>query len=383
MKATNLGDHLPPGAPVPTLAVVLVNYNSWPDVDRVVGGLVDEPEFRAGRFQVVVVDNASRGPIPDRFTSLPQGVRLLSRPDNGGFAAGVNAGWRVARGRWLLILNPDVEVERGWIGQVLGRIAEYDRRPEGPPGIVGFGLRNPDGSTQGSVGVFPSLGRTIREQFIPRSRRKYQAGWRIRPGRVDWVTGACMLVHSGMMSAVGGMDEDFFLYHEEVALSRSAQDLGWPVEYDPGLGVVHRHPLQDRAVSPKMRVILRHSKLLYFWKHLPGRPFRAILGIVAAEAAIRGAAAAMLGRTPEARAWRTIRSIVGGFRRGNPVRGRDVLRLAEDAESGDVPADGGIPGREMTGRHEAGPEWRKDGSACRATTISSASASSWRRPPSC
>ena len=66
----------------------------------------------------------------------------------------------------------------------------------GPPGIVGFGLRNPDGSPQGSVGVFPTLARSIREQFIPRSRRKYQPGWRIRSGRVDWVTGACMLVNS-------------------------------------------------------------------------------------------------------------------------------------------------------------------------------------------
>ncbi|WP_165234303.1 glycosyltransferase family 2 protein [Aquisphaera insulae] len=372
-----------PAKGLPRLAVILVNYNGWPDVDRVVECLTAEPEFHAGRFQVVVVDNASRGPIPDRFTSLPGGVRLLIRPDNGGFAVGVNAGWRMAGSPWLLILNPDVEIERGWIGQVLGRIADYDRRPAGSPGIVGFGLRNPDGTVQGSVGVFPTLVRTIREQFIPRSRRKYQAGWRIRPGRVDWVTGACMLLNASMMASVGGMDEDFFLYHEEVALSRTAQDLGWSVEYDPGLGVIHRHPLQDRAISPKMRVIIRHSKLLYFWKHLPGWQFRGILGIVRAEAMVRGAAARLVGNRLEARAWGIIRSIADGFRCGHPVRGREVLRLAEDADPGRVPDHRGPFRHDPAGRHDAGPDWRKDGSECRATTISPLSASSWRRPPSC
>ena len=89
-----------------------------------------------------------------------------------------------------------------------------------------------------------------------------------------------MLVNSRMMAELGGMDEDFFLYHEEVAFSRSAQDRGWRVEYDAGVQVIHRHPLQNRAVSPKMRVIIRHSKLLYFRKHLPGWQFLGLSWIV-------------------------------------------------------------------------------------------------------
>ena len=195
-----------------------------------------EPEFGSGELQVVVVDNASPDPIPERLRLYPpSGLRLLVRPDNGGFAVGVNAGWRLARSDWLLVLNPDVEIASGLISQVIERIERIGGQPCKPPGIVGFALKNPDGSTQGSVGVFPSLWRTITEQFIPRSRRKYQAGWRIQSGPVDWVTGACMLVNSRMMAELGGMDEDFFLYHEEVAFSRSAQDRGWRVEYDAGV----------------------------------------------------------------------------------------------------------------------------------------------------
>ena len=188
--------------------------------------------------------------------------------------------------------------------------------PDGPPGIVGFGLRNPDGSPQGSVGIFPNLTRTIREQFIPRSRRKYQPGWRIRSGPVDWVTGACMLVNSEMIAALGGMDEDFFLYHEEVAFSREAQNQGWTVEYDPSVTVIHRHPLQNRPISPMMRVITRHSKLLYFLKHLPRWQFESLAAIVSVEAAIRGFWSRLVGSPAESRAWGMIAEITRAMAQG-------------------------------------------------------------------
>ncbi len=317
----------------PRLTVIIVNYNGWPDVLRLVSALAAEPEFDSGELEVVVVDNASPDPIPERLRLYPpSGLRLLARPDNGGFAVGVNAGWRLARSDWLLVLNPDVEIASGLISQVIERIERIEGQPCKPPGIVGFALRNPDGSTQGSVGVFPSLWRTITEQFIPRSRRKYQAGWRIRSGPVDWVTGACMLVNSRMMAELGGMDEDFFLYHEEVAFSRSAQDRGWRVEYDAGVHVMHRNPLQNRAISPKMRVIIRHSKLLYFRKHLPGWQFLGLSWIVASESAARGLMAWVLGRAEEGRAWRTIRDMTRRLRAGASVRGREALQLAEAIE---------------------------------------------------
>jgi N-acetylglucosaminyl-diphospho-decaprenol L-rhamnosyltransferase len=311
------------------LTVIIVNYETWPDVVRLVRTLRVEPEFTSGRCQVVVVDNASRGPIPEELSSRQAGIRLEACPDNGGFAVGVNAGWRVARSPWLLVLNPDVEIASGFLGQVFARLERYETDPNGPPGIVGFGLRNLDGSPQGSVGVFPSLARSIWEQFLPRSRRKYQPGWRIRPGPVDWVTGACMLVNTQTIAVLGGMDEDFFLYHEEVAFSLAAHRQGWRVEYDPSVSVVHRHPLQNRAISPKMRVITRHSKLLYFLKHLPRWQFLVLSGIVTVEAAIQGRWCQFQGRQDQVRTWRTIGEVARRLRRGIPVRGREVLALAE------------------------------------------------------
>ena len=107
------------------------------------------------------------------------------------------------------------------------------------------------------------------------------------------------------------MDEDFFLYYEEVAFSRVARQRGWRVEFDPSVSVIHRHPLQNRAISPKMRVITRHSKLLYFRKHLPRWQFRTLSAIVRLESAIRGRWSAWRGRDADARRGRrSARSLV-------------------------------------------------------------------------
>ncbi len=342
------------------LTIIIVNHESWLDALRLTASLAAEPCFRSGQCQIVIVDNASRGPVPEAFLAPCPGLRLVARPHNDGFAAGVNAGWRVTRSPWLLVLNPDVEVAGEFLGQVLARLGPYEADPDGPPGIVGFSLLNPDGSPQGSVGRFPTLTRTIREQLIPRSRRKYQAGWRIRSGRVDWVTGACMLVNTAMIAALGGMDEDFFLYHEEVAFSRAARRLGWRTEYDASVTVVHRHPLQNRAISPKMRVITRHSKLLYFLKHLPRWQFLSLSAIVSIEAAGRGTWSSLWQRPEDVRAWRTIGEIARRLRTEAQPRGHDVLKLAESvghpepdlertsrmSRAGDLKAEG--PNRAIT-----------------------------------
>ena len=258
------------------------------------------------------MDNASDGPVPGLLRTPPPGVRLIARQENGGFAVGVNAGWRAARSPWLLLLNPDVVAGDGLLASVVDRVRRFGDRDDPAPGVVGFGLRNPDGTRQPSVGTFPNLARAVWEQLIPRSRRKYQAVWRTKPGPVAWVTGACVLVNAAMLRALGGLDEEFFLYYEEVALCRSARRRGWRVEYDPGVEVVHLRPLQNRPVTPKMRVITRHSKLLYFRKHLPRWQFLGLCAVVAAESRVLGAWALARGRGEEVRSWRTIARVERG-----------------------------------------------------------------------
>ena len=320
------------------LSVLIVNYNSWPDTRRLVDELTSSGEVAAGAVEILVVDNASAELAPPELAASRPGVRLVEREDNGGFAVGVNAGWRLARAPWLLVLNPDVVTPPGFLSNVLERIRHYESLAE-PPGIVGYALKNPDGSSQGSIGTFPSFPRVVYEQFIPRSRRKYQAG--SGPGKqvVDWVTGACMLVSSGLLGQIGGMDEDFFLYHEEVALCRSANRAGWRVEFDPSVEVMHRDPLQNRALSPKMRLITRHSKLLYFRKHLPRWQFLAISWVVSAESGWNRLWSAPFGSAELRRSWAAIGEVSRSMRGGADLRGPAVRRMAEALSGRDKPTD--------------------------------------------
>jgi hypothetical protein len=359
------------------LTVVIVNYGSWPDVRRLVGELAAAPQVASGTCEVVIVDNASPEGPPPELDAPPPGVRLIARRENGGFAVGVNVGWRAARGRWLLVLNPDVMIPEGGLAPIVERALSLEGEADRETGIVGFALLNPDGTRQPSVGAFPSLARTVWEQLIPRSRRKYQPGWRTRSGPVAWVTGACVLVRCRMFEALGGMDEDFFLYYEEVALCRSARNHGWRVLYDAGVEVVHLHPLQNRAISPKMRVITRHSKLLYFRKHLPHWQFMALSRVISLEATIRGGWSRVQGRTEDGRAWRAIGGMARAFRAGIEPRGQAVLTLAESItapaagpKSGHVEGPGTRPPIVAAGKRRGASraalfQPRKDGPSCR------------------
>jgi GT2 family glycosyltransferase len=132
-----------------------------------------------------------------------------------------------------------------------------------------------------------------------------------------------------LLEELGGMDEDFFLYYEEVALCRLARARGWSVEYDPGIEVFHLRPLQGRRITPPLRVITRHSKLLYFRKHLPRWQFEALAAAVTVEARVRGAWAQVRGDAEGHRAWRSIGRLAPALRGGSGLRGPAVRDLAE------------------------------------------------------
>jgi GT2 family glycosyltransferase len=343
-----------PGAARDTIAVsvVIVNYESWADVASLVKTLAESVEVRDGRWEVIVVDNASRGDVPPALQSPSDGVRVIFNSRNVGFAAGVNLGSASARGAWILLLNPDVAIDVEFPGQVRSRIAHYEARPSGRPGIVGFALRNEDGSAQPSVGVEPSLIRSLRGQLIPRARRKYRAASPTIAGEVPWVTGACVLIDAEAFRHGNGMDEDFFLYYEEVALCRTLRSAGRSVEFDPAVTVTHLRPLQNRRVSPRLRVITRHSKLVYFSKHRPTLEFALLRRVVLVEAAARRLWARACGDEPQRRCWELVGRIAKRLGNGQKVAGREVMEWTEIL---DAPRPGLTihPAHDRQGSHHA------------------------------
>ena len=300
----------------PQLSAVIVNYNTWPDTRRLVrqlcqAGLAGDPSS-----EIVVVDNAYL-PHPDE-TDWPAAdrVRLLRSSQNTGFAGGVNRGCRAARGRFLLVMNPDLEVRPGFLADLHAAVERMQAAPlqyrgaRRPVGMVGFQLLNPDRSRQHCAGFFPQVWWTIAGQLFARDRRKYRPLYNLRLAPVDWVTGACFLLDRRLFDQLGGMDERFFLYYEEVDFCRRAQAAGWQVAYDPAVRLVHYRPLQSRNVGLKLRMVTRHSQLYYFRKHLPRWQFALLAVATAAEAQARSWSARLAGAGRDRCAdWLRIRSM--------------------------------------------------------------------------
>jgi GT2 family glycosyltransferase len=271
----------------PLLSVVVVNYHQWRDTAYLVRQLRGEQCLRGGAAEVVVVDNFSDPhPAAHQLRRL-SGVSLRRWRRNRGFARAVNEGVRLSRGDWVLLLNPDVTLSPGFLDDALaraGRLAD-----ETDVGVVGFGLRNPDGSRQLSTGPFPTLVSTLARLLLPRRRRKYSEP--PPSGRVDWATGCCLLVRRECWDQLGGLDPAFFLYYEDVDLCRRARDAGWSVRHEPRLWVVHHRPLHGRRVPAHLRLITRHALLTYATKHWPNWQRQLLTGIIRLEARARGLAA--------------------------------------------------------------------------------------------
>jgi GT2 family glycosyltransferase len=315
----------PRPVPVPRLSIVIVNYHQWPDTGALVRQIVTADSSRRGHVEAVVVDNHSPAdPLIRRLRRWP-GVSLRRWGRNRGFARAVNEGCRLSRGDWLLLLNPDVTLPAEFLDGVLALAEELDAR-EPRAGIVGFHLRNPDGTPQLSSGPFPTLAGTLARLAVPRARRKYQ---RLSPQgrcRTTWVTGCCLLLRRACLEEIGGLDEDFFLYYEDVDLCRRARAQGWSVWYEPSLRVVHHRPLHARAVPAPLRVLTRHALLTYAAKHWPGWQVRVLAGLIGVEAWVRRRAAHWRRDAATARLFGELGGIAADFGRGRLAAARRCLQ---------------------------------------------------------
>jgi GT2 family glycosyltransferase len=265
--------------------VVLVNYHQWQDTVGLVGQLLADPCAGRGEAEVVVVDNHSPADSVTAALRRRPGVSLRRWGRNRGFARAANEGCRLSRGRWLLLLNPDMSVADTFLGDVL---ALTETVPD-DAGIIGFGLRHEDGSCQLSAGPFPTLLSTLAGLTLPRARRKYLDLDTDRPAEVDWVTGCCLLLRRDCFEQLGGFDRNFFLYYEDVDLCRRARAQGWSVWYEPRIRLVHHRPLHTRTVPPALRLFTRHALLTYAARHWPAWQFQALAALVGGDAWFRQA----------------------------------------------------------------------------------------------
>jgi GT2 family glycosyltransferase len=311
----------------PQLSIVIVNYHQWENTAALVRDILRAPAARRGAVEVVVVDNhSSPHPLAARMRRWP-GVSLRCWRRNRGFARAVNEGCRLSRGSWFLVLNPDLTMTAGFLDGVL---ALADQLPTQEPraGIVGFQLRNSDGSRQMSSGSFPTLPGTLAGLMLPRARRKYAVVHGRQRSRVPWVTGCCLLLRRECVQELGGLDEAFFLYYEDVDLCRRARARGWSVWFEPALTAVHHQPLQQRSVTPALRLLTRHALLTYAARHWPRWQCGILAGIVRVEAWARRLWAHSRGDKQAVGVFTQMGAMAHDFLRGDPTAARRRLEKA-------------------------------------------------------
>jgi GT2 family glycosyltransferase len=137
-----------------------------------------------------------------------------------------------------------------------------------------------------------------------------------------------LLLRGDCLRDLGGLDEEFFLYYEDVDLCRRAQQHGWSVWYEPNLTIVHHHPLHQRAVPAVLRTVTRHSLMIYAGKHWPGWQFRLLTRIVQTEAGLRRLVAWWSGDGQQAKLFGTLGQICRALRRNDLASARVCVEQA-------------------------------------------------------
>lgn len=243
------------------LAVVVVNYNAGEYLLRCVTSVVEASGGLA--LDLVVVDNASRDGSARLVSARTPQVRLIENATNRGLSAAWNQGARATDAPWILFLNPDAEVCHGDLEAV---VKSGDGRPD--VAVVGPVIRNPDGTIYESGRVFPgvlqAVGHAFLGPFAPENRftRAYrQTSWdRSTEREVDWVSFAAMLIRRSAFEGVGGFDEGFWLYGEELDLCTRLRAAGWKVLASPAVEVVH---VGGVSTGRSRRTHLMHSQGVY------------------------------------------------------------------------------------------------------------------------
>jgi GT2 family glycosyltransferase len=253
------------------LSVLIVNWNSGLLLARCVESVhrALSPQL-AGRYELVIVDNGSRDDSIAR-AKLAHGETLLSNAHNAGFGAACNQAAARAGGEFLLLLNPDCELRPGSVERCLAEL----RREDLPVGICGVALEDETGRVAQTCHRFPGFGALLGSAvglnaIWPRLADSRMIEWDHRSDRtVDHVIGAFYLIRAATFEALGGFDERFFVYLEDLDLSLRARRQGLITRFVAAPPSFHLGGGVSRQVKAERLFYATRSRMLYGFKHLP------------------------------------------------------------------------------------------------------------------
>ncbi|MBU2416042.1 glycosyltransferase family 2 protein [Patescibacteria group bacterium] len=258
------------------LSIIIVNYKSKEKTLNCIQS-IKESDLDNLKYEIIVVDNASQDDSQKIITLQYPEINFIQSEKNLGMGGGNNLGIKQSQGEFILILNPDTTVKK----DAIKTLYEYIKNNK-QAGIVGPKLLNTDNTLQYSCWRFPIFynpifSRTIIGKLFPKIFNNFtmkdfdHASIR----QVDWITGACMMIRSNILSKIGkGFDEHFFMYFEDTDLCRMMRKIDYKVIYCPHAIVMHEHQQQSMKmpwyISPFLNKPAREhikSWIKYFWKY--------------------------------------------------------------------------------------------------------------------
>ena len=253
----------------PLLSIITVNYFSEQKLARCLRSLDQQPE----PVEVIVVDNGSDEGLRTSLLSAFPSVVWHSMGRNSGFSAACNAGARLAQSSKFFFLNPDTAAQP----QALLALALALDSPAYERVILGCAIRDTNGSVQLSCRKFPDWRTFFSGRFSLLTRFLPSNTWSVdylmtgfdhqTLRKVDWISGAAMAMSRSTFERLGGFDEDFFLYFEDVDLCKRARELGIETFYFPDACVEHLIGGSSERIHCRALTYRHQSMWTYYKRH--------------------------------------------------------------------------------------------------------------------
>lgn len=251
------------------LSIVILCWNDLQEIADCIRSIISGTHTI--EFEIIVSDNGSTdGSVEFIGQNFPK-VGVIENRANLGFAGGNNAGIRASTGDYVLILNPDTIVHEG----SLDRWIEFaELHPEA--GAFGCRVLNLDGSYQGAARPFPTVWREwvaalylrplayLSKAFVSDT----YTGWVGNTERaIDWQSGCCVMLRGDLLRRLGGFDERFFFYFEDVDLCRRVWTAGFSIIYTPEVSITHSGGRSANRFPIRVAIERERGRHRYFYKH--------------------------------------------------------------------------------------------------------------------
>jgi GT2 family glycosyltransferase len=247
------------------ISIVIVNYKSR-DLTLNCLRSIKAADWSSLDYEIIVIDNYSADLSSDDLGPFSE-IKYIMNGRNLGYGAASNQGVREARGKYIVIMNPDIVVARDTFIKLFDFMENNSYI-----GLVGPRQFNPDGTVQNTCFRWPRL-LTPLYRRTPLGKTKlaqedldrflYKDYNNDRPKEVDWLLGSFLFCRAQALRQVGAFDQRFFLYFEDTDLCKSLWQAGWRVVHNPGTWVIHNHQRQS-ARTPWYKFFIDKAS----WHHL-------------------------------------------------------------------------------------------------------------------